>query len=79
MTLQHSRWTIYLDDVSSQDTRGQPCIEKWIGKLDTDEVAILNVRPDGYVGAVEAWSLKGDDSAEASKWLDDYYSGFLAE
>lgn len=74
--LQASRWTVYLDDVAHQDTKKQSCTEKWVGKVEKDQVAILNVRPDGYVGAVQCWS-NSDNSSTAAKWLDDYYGGFL--
>lgn len=77
--LQASRWTVYLDDVPKQDTRGQLCTEKWLGGVQDDEVAIVNVRPDGYVGSVGRWrDACGAASAEAAaNWLDDYYGGFL--
>jgi len=75
--LQASKWTIYLDDVPSQDTRGQHCIDKWIGQVADDEVALLVVRPDGYVGAVKTWSSSEQSGAEASTWLDTYFGGFI--
>ncbi|OAQ90914.1 FAD binding domain-containingprotein [Purpureocillium lilacinum] len=76
--LQDSRWTIYLDNVPEQDTRGQQCTDKWLGRLEPGEVAILNVRPDGYVGSVNRWDTAVDDAGvDAARWLDDYYSGFM--
>ncbi|KAK6008276.1 hypothetical protein QM012_000179 [Aureobasidium pullulans] len=76
--LQASKWTIYLDNVPEQDTRGQHCIDKWIGKLEDNETALLIVRPDGYVGAVKPWSCDAEGSIGASLWLDEYFGGFLA-
>lgn len=44
----------------------------------TDEVVILNVRPDGYVGSVKKFNIiDGGAALEAVQWLDTYYSGFL--
>lgn len=71
--LQQSRWTFYLDDVEGQK---EGCTEKWVGKLNADEVVILNVRPDGYVGSLRRWNIQSADGAKA--WLDVYYGGFLA-
>ncbi|EGC48320.1 FAD binding domain-containing protein [Histoplasma capsulatum var. duboisii H88] len=51
--LQASRWTFYLDDVIP----GGGCTEKWLGNVPGDEVAIVNVRPDGYVGSI--WRCGG--------------------
>jgi phenol 2-monooxygenase len=76
--LQDSRWTFYLDDIPEQDTRGSLCTNKWLGSLGPGEVAIVNVRPDGYVGSVGRWDSSVDDSGEeAAKWLDTYYDRFL--
>ena len=76
--LQDSRWTFYLDDIPEQDTRGQLCTNKWLGSLSPREAAIINVRPDGYVGSVGRWDSSADDAGEmAARWLDGYYSGFL--
>ncbi|KAF4490877.1 Phenol hydroxylase [Colletotrichum fructicola Nara gc5] len=76
--LQDSRWTFYLDDIPEQDTRGQLCTNKWLGSLGPGEVAIVNVRPDGYVGSVGRWDSSMDDAGEeAARWLDTYYDGFL--
>ncbi|KAG5287976.1 FAD binding domain-containing protein [Histoplasma ohiense] len=78
--LQASRWTFYLDDVIT----GGGCTEKWLGSVPGDEVAIVNVRPDGYVGSI--WRCGGvgqngeagsDLGRKAGKWLDEYYGGFL--
>lgn len=76
--LQDSRWTLYLDNVPELDTRGMHCTEKWLGRLAPGEVAIANVRPDGYVGSVGRWDASLDESGmAAAKWLDDYYRGFM--
>lgn len=76
--LQDSRWTVYVDDIPEKDTRHQRCTDKWLGGLEPSEVAIMNVRPDGYVGSIGRWDSTLDDSGEkAAAWLDDYYSGFL--
>ncbi|KAK5663247.1 hypothetical protein OQA88_3674 [Cercophora sp. LCS_1] len=75
---QDSRWTFYLDDIPAQDTRGMLCTNKWLGSLGPGEVAIVNVRPDGYVGSIGRWDSSVDDSGEeAAKWLDAYYDRFL--
>ncbi|KAG5956140.1 hypothetical protein E4U58_006735 [Claviceps cyperi] len=76
--LQDSRWSLYLDNIPEQDTRGALCTDKWLGSLEPGVVAIVNVRPDGYVGAVGRWDSCNDDSGDsAAQWLDDYYGGFL--
>ncbi|KAM4055142.1 FAD binding domain-containing protein [Hirsutella rhossiliensis] len=76
--LQDSRWTLYLDDIPEKDTRGQLCTDKWLGSLEPGEVAIVNVRPDGYVGSVDRWDSSVDDAGvEAARWVDDYYGGFM--
>lgn len=74
--LQDSRWTFYLDDIAGY---GRPsCTEKWLGGLDTDEVAIVNVRPDGYVGSIGRWSTSDPRTGEmAGTWLGTYYGQFL--
>ncbi|KAL2184169.1 hypothetical protein L209DRAFT_766744 [Thermothelomyces heterothallicus CBS 203.75] len=76
--LQDSRWTFYLDNVPELDTRGSLCTNKWLGSLGPGEVAIVNVRPDGYVGSIGRWDSSIDESGEeAAQWMDDYYSRFL--
>ncbi|CRJ84783.1 hypothetical protein BN1708_009146 [Verticillium longisporum] len=76
--LQDSRWTFYLDDIPEQDTRGSLCTNKWLGSLGPGEVAIVNVRPDGYIGSLGRWDSSVDDSGvEAARWLDRYYDAFL--
>lgn len=72
--LQDSRWTFYLDNIM----KPMSCTEKWLGELAGDDVAIINVRPDGYVGSVGRWDAKdGDRSGEAVSWLNSYYGSFL--
>ncbi|KOS16683.1 Phenol 2-monooxygenase [Escovopsis weberi] len=76
--LQDSRWTIYLDDVPRMDTKNTHCIHKWLGSFAPNEVAIINVRPDGYVGSVGRWDITKDDSGHnAALWLSTYYGGFM--
>jgi phenol 2-monooxygenase len=69
--LENSKWSIYLDNTMKPVS----CTQKWIGELDEDEIAIVNVRPDGYIGCIGRFDLTdGDDAVE---WLDGYYGGFL--
>lgn len=79
--LAKSPWTIYLDDVAHLDTRKKSCTEKWVGGLRPGEAAIVNVRPDGYVGSINRWGTEGiageTEGREAAAWLDSYYDGFL--
>ncbi|KAI1813875.1 FAD binding domain-containing protein [Poronia punctata] len=73
-----SQWTVYLDDAAHMDTKGLGCIPKWLGDLAANEVAIVNVRPDGYVGSINRWNTAMDDAGDAAaRWLDEYYGGFL--
>jgi phenol 2-monooxygenase len=72
--LQASRWTFYLDDVM----KAPSCTEKWLGEMNYNEVAILNVRPDGYVGSIGRWvSTQAGAVEQAAIWLDAYYARFL--
>ncbi|KAI1358046.1 FAD binding domain-containing protein [Xylaria arbuscula] len=74
----HSQWTVYLDDVPHLDTKGLHCITKWLGRLEPGEVAIVNVRPDGYVGSIQKWNTSIQDAGKiAARWLDEYYGSFL--
>lgn len=76
--LQDCRWTFYIDDIPDKDTRGTTCTNKWLGSLGPGEVALVNVRPDGYVGSVGRWDTCVDDAGiDAARWLDRYYDGFL--
>lgn len=71
-----SCWTIYLDDEQDK-VRAGGIHRKWLGRdLERDEIVILNVRPDGYVGSLRNWTLQ--EGQKASKWLEDYYGGFLS-
>lgn len=72
---RESKWTIYLDDIPSLDTRKQGCIDKWVGGLGPRQIAVVNVRPDGYVGSVSVWPE--DDGLGAALWVNGYYDGFL--
>lgn len=73
-----SRWTFYLDDCPHNDTRKKKCMEKWLGGVGPDELVVVNVRPDGYVGCLRRFpSSTRQWGEEATYWLDDYYSGFL--
>ncbi|KAJ5894362.1 hypothetical protein N7495_006053 [Penicillium taxi] len=65
--LQASRWTLYLDDVDQPS-----CTEKWMGSLEHEEVGIVIVRPDGYIGSVEKWALMEGD--EAGRLVEEYFS-----
>ncbi|QSZ34329.1 hypothetical protein DSL72_005920 [Monilinia vaccinii-corymbosi] len=73
--LQESRWTIYVDDLGKD---GESCTKKWVGELLGNEMAIVNVRPDGYVGSLGIYEAEGEiNGGKAVKWLDEYYGGFL--
>lgn len=75
---RQNRWTVYLDDLAGQNTGLKSCREKWIGPMASNEVAIINVRPDGYIGGVSLWDASADGAAsQAGTWLQDYYAGFL--
>ncbi|KAF7563704.1 hypothetical protein G7046_g399 [Stylonectria norvegica] len=76
--LSQSPWTVYLDGASALDAQGKTCTKKWLGELKQGEVAIVNVRPDNYVGSVSKWNSAAENSgAKAAEWLDSYYDGFL--
>lgn len=69
--LQDSRWTFYLDNIMH-------CTEKWLGALREGDVAIVNMRPDGYVGNIGRWNaVKPGAGEDAVSWLDRYYGQFL--
>lgn len=71
--LQDSRWTFYLDNAMQPS-----CTEKWLEGLGSDEIAIVNVRPDGYVGSIGRFAANGAAAGrEAVVWLERYYGGFL--
>ncbi|KAF2416539.1 hypothetical protein EJ08DRAFT_622520 [Tothia fuscella] len=73
--LQKSRWTIYLDNAQDQKT-GETCTEKWLGSVANSEVAIVNVRPDGYLGAIGRFGVH--ENGTACEWLDEYYGALLS-
>jgi phenol 2-monooxygenase len=78
--LRESAFTFYLDDVPDQDTRKQKCIDKWLDGLDEDEVVVLNVRPDGYVGTVRRFANGSRQSGQvAVEWMDQYYEQFMRD
>lgn len=70
--MRDSRWTVYLDDVEGEK---MSCTEKWLGDVGEGQVAVVNVRPDGYVGAIGRWV--DSEAAQACDYLDGYYGGFL--
>ncbi|CAD6448652.1 1902c343-cd7b-4a77-a3ae-156ff1642d25 [Sclerotinia trifoliorum] len=78
MSLQESRWTIYVDDICKD---GKSCTSKWVGDIEDDEMVVLNVRPDGYVGSLKKFHIMSNGSEnvddEVVNWLQEYYGGFL--
>lgn len=76
--LQASRWTFYLDHVMKEPAGS--CTETYLGPEMgvAGRVAIVNVRPDGYVGSMNVWdaSLAGEGEV-AGRWVESYYAGFL--
>ncbi|KAJ4338347.1 hypothetical protein N0V95_008083 [Ascochyta clinopodiicola] len=78
--LRESSWSFYLDDVPHKDTRKQTIMDKWLDGLDENEVVVLNVRPDGYVGTVRRFaSGSKENGMVAVNWMDDYYEGFMRD
>jgi phenol 2-monooxygenase len=76
--LRESAWTLYLDDIPERDTRKQKCMDKWLDGLDEQEVVVLNVRPDGYVGTVCRFADGSRESGQAAvQWMDQYYEQFM--
>lgn len=78
--LKNSKWTIYLDDLAQKkDSGSKSCAEKWVGEMSDTDVAIVNVRPDGYVGSIASFDAAQGQAieTEASLWLQQYYSEFL--
>jgi phenol 2-monooxygenase len=79
-TFRDSAFTFYLDDIPDKDTRKQSCMDKWLDGLDVDEVVVLNVRPDGYVGTVRRFADGSKESGQlAVQWMDEYYEGFMLD
>ncbi|KAH7379142.1 FAD binding domain-containing protein [Phaeosphaeria sp. MPI-PUGE-AT-0046c] len=78
--LRESAFTFYLDDVPGQDTRKQKCMDKWLDGLEENEVVVLNVRPDGYVGTVKRFADGSRESGQgAVRWMDQYYEQFMRD
>jgi phenol 2-monooxygenase len=78
--LRESAWTLYLDNVSDKDTRKQTCMDKWLDGIEDDEVVVLNVRPDGYVGTVRRFVDGSSQSGHvAAQWMDQYYQQFMRD
>ncbi|KAH3989604.1 hypothetical protein HBH52_019960 [Parastagonospora nodorum] len=78
--LRESAFTFYLDDVPEQDTRKQKVMDKWLDGLDENEVVVLSVRPDGYVGTVRRFTDGSKESGQvAVQWLDEYYEQFMRD
>jgi phenol 2-monooxygenase len=76
--LQKSRWAFYLDDIP--DVTGAPhsTTQAWLGSLGHSEVAVVLVRPDGYVGGISRWDYSAQAAGpQAAVWLDEYFGGFL--
>ncbi|KAG9239305.1 FAD binding domain-containing protein [Amylocarpus encephaloides] len=69
---RESCWTFYLDDLTSER---QSCTDKWLGAVEEGQVTLVNIRPDGYVGAIETWD--NGQGKQACEYLDAYYGGFL--
>lgn len=73
--LQTSRGTFYMDDL--QDSRKFTTrMEKHLGDVSQGQVAIVNIRPYGYVWATRRLNADSD-AAQACKWMDQYYGDFL--
>lgn len=71
--LRNSPWTVYLDDCTSQ----KYCFQKWVGNMAITDCAVINVRPDGYVGNVHCWDSTKDDAGDAAAKVYKYYSSFI--
>jgi phenol 2-monooxygenase len=79
-TLRSSAFTVYLDDIPEKDTRKQKCVDKWLDGLDENEVVVLNVRPDGYVGTLRRFADGSKEAGQAAvQWMDDYYMRFMKD
>jgi phenol 2-monooxygenase len=77
-TLRSSAFTVYLDNIPEKDTRKQKCMDKWLDGLDENEVVVLNVRPDGYIGTVRRFADGSRESGQAAvQWMDEYYERFM--
>jgi phenol 2-monooxygenase len=79
-TLRSSAFTVYLDDIPEKDTRKQKCVDKWLDGLDENEVVVMNVRPDGYVGTLRRFADGSKEAGQAAvQWMDDYYVRFMKD
>lgn len=79
--LRASRWTVYLDDIMEAPASPSSCTETYLGPEMTGaagRVAVVNVRPDGYVGSMNVWdaSVAGEGEV-AGRWVESYYARFL--
>jgi phenol 2-monooxygenase (NADPH) len=72
-----SKFTVYADDIPESDTRGLGVTDKWLGGVGGNEVGIVVVRPDGYVGTLKTFAARKENAGKAAKWLDGYFDGFL--
>lgn len=66
--LQKSRWTVYLDDVEGEEG----CTGEWIGEMEREQVGVMVVRPDGYVGAKGVWGWSEGEGCRAAEWVGEY-------
>ncbi|KAF2400507.1 phenol 2-monooxygenase [Trichodelitschia bisporula] len=70
-----SAFTVYFDDEAGS------AAEKWLGGVEKGEVAVVVLRPDGYVGTVGRFDSRGCgimEGKKAGEWLDEYFDGELA-
>jgi phenol 2-monooxygenase len=76
--LQKSRWAFYLDDIPDATGASHSTTQAWLGGLGHSEVAVILVRPDGYVGGISRWDYSAQAAGtQAAVWLDEYFGGFL--
>lgn len=73
--LQRSKWTVYLDNII-QAQSGRTCTHKWLSSVPDEGVAIVIVRPDGYVGTLRFFGSL-NEYGDACKWLDGYFSNIF--
>lgn len=78
LLLQKSRWAFYLDDIPDATGNPHSTTQAWLGGLEDSEVAVVIVRPDGYVGGISRWDFSAQAAShQAAVWLDEYFGGFL--
>jgi hypothetical protein len=66
-------WTAYLKDMLYMITRGLRCVLKYPGEIGDSQVAIVYIRPDGYVGSIKSWDVVMQTSSEVTaRWVDEY-------